>query len=95
MLEGLRRSAPVYFGGADNQEPTEEQIVDPPPCGYRLTKEQFKTLHPVLALHGIAGRRSGNSYVVPMGQPAEPVIPLLLDARGTRHSVEGEALKNC
>jgi hypothetical protein len=30
-----------------------------------------------------------------MGQAAEPVIPLLLDARGNRHSVEGEPVTDC
>ncbi|TAL18874.1 MAG: carboxypeptidase, partial [Frankiales bacterium] len=28
--EGRRRSAPVYFGGADNRPPTEDEVLDPP-----------------------------------------------------------------
>jgi hypothetical protein len=93
--EGRRRSAPVYFGGADNQEPTEEQIVDPPPCGYALTQKEFTAVRQTLALHGIRARKTGNAYAISMAQSAEPVIPLLLDARGTRHAVEGEALDRC
>jgi hypothetical protein len=94
-LEGKRRNAPVYFGGADNQEPTEEQIVDPPPCGYELDKKQYVEMRNVFQLHGIATRKKGGSYSVSMGQPAEPVIPLLLDARGTRHSIEATPLDDC
>ena len=58
--EGKRRNEPVYFGGADNAEPTEEQIADPPPCGYELAKDQIGGLNRAFALLGIG--RSG-SYV--------------------------------
>ena len=94
-LEGRRRSAPVYFGGADNQAPTAEQIVDPPPCGYELMKKQYLGMREVFGLHGISSRKTGDTYGVYMGQPAEPVIPLLLDARGARHSIEAKPLDRC
>ena len=42
-----------------------------------------------------AHKRSLGAAFVPMGQPAEPVIALLLDGRGLRHSVEGEPLSDC
>jgi Zinc carboxypeptidase len=93
--EGRARSAPVYFGGADNQEPAPEDVVDPPPCGYSLTGDQLKEHRTLLDLHGIRFKRSRGAAFVPMGQPAEPVIPLLLDARGLRHSVEGKPLADC
>ena len=95
-LEGRNRSAPVYFGGADNQEPAPEDVVDPPPCGYLLTPEQVAEQRTVLSLLGIRTlpSDSGGAFV-PMGQPAEPLIPLLLDARGLRHAVEGEPLDDC
>ncbi|HEX2085316.1 MAG TPA: M14 family metallocarboxypeptidase [Solirubrobacteraceae bacterium] len=93
--EGRARSAPVYFGGADNQEPAEEDVVDPPPCGYRLTAEQLAEHRTVLQLLGIRSRKSGGGAFVPMGQAAEPLIPLLLDARGNRHAVEGEPVDDC
>jgi hypothetical protein len=93
--EGRDRSAPVYFGGADNQEPAEEDVVDPPPCGYRLTREQLAGQRTVLELHGIRWKRSRGAAFVPMGQSAEPLIPLLLDGRGLRHSVEGEPVTDC
>jgi hypothetical protein len=96
IAEGQGRSAPVYFDGADNQEPTAEGTVNPPPCGYRLTSAQVEQLGPRLDLHGISifDSDDGGPFV-PLGQPAEPLIPLLLDARGTRHAVEGKPLDSC
>jgi Zinc carboxypeptidase len=93
--EGRKRNVPVYFGGADNQEPTPEQTAKGP-CGYELTAGEFAKVRTALALHGVRIDPQGHgSAWVPMDQPAEPVIPLLLDARGTRHSVEGTAAENC
>ena len=86
-LEGQRRSAPVYFAGADNDPPAAEFVVDPPPAAYALTLAQSEQVAGLLALHGIRTRRSGSEILVNMGQAAEPVIPLLLDARGKRHVV--------
>ncbi len=93
--EGRERSAPVYFGGADNEAPAEEDVVDPPPCGYRLTADQIAEHRSVLDLLGIRSRRSGGGAFVPLGQAAVPLIPLLLDGRGLRHSVEGEPVADC
>ena len=93
--EGKKRNAPVYFGGADNQEPTAEEIQDPPPCGYQISAGQAKGLARTFDLLGIRGVVRGSKVYVPMGQPAEPVIPLLLDARGPRHAVEGKAVMKC
>lgn len=93
--EGRTGSAPVYFGGADNQEPAEEDVVDPPPCGYLLSSEQATSLKQVLKLHGIRTERQGSNTFVSMAQAAEPLIPLLLDARGSRSATEGEPLSDC
>ncbi|MFP5297479.1 MAG: M14 family metallocarboxypeptidase [Actinomycetota bacterium] len=91
--EGRKRSAPVYFDGADNEEPTVMQ--DPPPCGYRLDAEQFDAVSLTLELLGVKTKKAGASYFVPMAQPAEPLIPLLLDERGNRHAVAAEMLETC
>jgi hypothetical protein len=91
IKEGKLRNEPVYFGGADNAEPTQEQIVDPPPCGYKLSKAQLSQLKKTLPLLGI---RASKSYVS-MAQVAEPLIPLLLDERGTRHSVTATPVGKC
>lgn len=84
--EGARRDTPVYFDGADNEAPT--QVADPPPAAYDLTPEQFTEVRTALHLHGIKRTGApGGGFRVPMAQEAEPVIPLLLDGRGKRHSV--------
>jgi hypothetical protein len=93
--EGAARSAPVYFGGADNEDPAPEQVVTPPPCGYGLTAEQLARLGPRLGLHGIATFQDGGRTIVPLGQAAEPLIPLLLDDRGARNVVSAPALGAC
>ncbi len=95
VKEGRKRSAPVYFGGADNQEPTPEQIVDPPPCGYELTDEQFDKVKRTMKLMGMRFKKRAGKIIVHMNQVNEPMIPLLLDARGTRHEVEGKPLDKC
>jgi Zinc carboxypeptidase len=91
IKEGKARNEPVYFGGADNAEPTAEQVVDPPPCGYKLSKGDLETLQKVLPL--LAIKRSGT--YVKMSQVSEPLIPLLLDERGTRHAVAGKPVDKC
>jgi hypothetical protein len=91
IKEGKQRNEPVYFGGADNAEPSEDQIVDPPPCGYEVAKSDLAKLKETLALLDI--RHSGS--FVKMSQVSEPVIPLLLDERGTRHSVAGKPVNDC
>lgn len=91
IKEGRLRSEPVYFGGADNSEPADDQVQDPPPCGYELTKEQLAQVKLTMALLGIDTRRT---YVT-MGQEAEPVIALLLDERGARRSVSATADMKC
>ncbi len=95
ILEGRRRGAPVYFGGADNQAPTEEQVVDPPPCGYLLTAQQVKDNRITLALQGIRYAARGKGFYITLGQSAEPLIPLLVDQRGARHSTEGDPVMKC
>ncbi len=91
--EGRKRSEPVYFDGADNEEPT--TVQDPPPCGYFLTQEQLRSVGNTLALLDIAALLSGKKVYVPMGQPGEPLIPLLLDERGARHGVAGKPDSSC
>jgi hypothetical protein len=91
--EGRDRDAPVFFGGADNDPATAEEQLFPPPSGYRLTAAQAAEVGGLLDLHGISRRVANDgATVVPMAQPAEPLIPLLLDGSGERHVVPGERL---
>jgi hypothetical protein len=91
--EGAERSAPVYWYGADNDPPTADEQLFPPPSGYRLAAAEAAGLQSLFGLHGIGTRVAGDgSVVVPMAQPAEPVIPLLLDARARRSVTSAEPL---
>lgn len=84
--EGADRSAPVYWAGADNDPPTAAEQLFPPPSGYGLTTEQHRELTELFALHAIGTTVAADgTVVVPMGQSAEPVIPLLLDERASRN----------
>ncbi|MFN2525362.1 MAG: M14 family metallocarboxypeptidase, partial [Actinomycetota bacterium] len=95
ILEGLRRSAPLYFGGADNQPPEDSDVVDPPPCGYMLSASQVGDVAKALALQGISYTARAGGFFVTLGQTAEPLIPLLVDERGTRHGTEGKPVMKC
>jgi len=86
--EGVAQNVPMYFGGADNQPPTDAETVYPPVCAYDLTPAEHAQHAETLELHGIETVELESGAVrVPMGQAAEPVIPLLLDARGPRRIV--------
>ena len=91
-LRAARSSAPVYFGGADNDPPTAAEIQDPAPVRYDLKAADARKLEDVFALHGIRTRQTASGVSVAMAQHARPVIPLLLDARGRRHLVEGKPI---
>jgi hypothetical protein len=90
--EGAEASTPVYFYGADNSAPTPSQIQDPPPIAYRLTAAQAEQHALTLSLHGIRTEADADGVLVPMGQAARPVIPLLLDSRARRTLVAGQPI---
>ena len=91
IAEGAARSAPVYFGGADNQEPARRGRRQP--AAVRLparppTQVGRARAAPRPARHRRSTGAEGGPFV-PLGQSAEPLIPLLLDARGTRKTIDG------
>jgi hypothetical protein len=99
--EGRAQSEPVYLSGQD-EDTTATQNGDPeesidPPCGYDLTPAQLTSVAEILDLHGIeAAPSSGGGARVSMAQPAEPVIPLLLDERNAdRAETDATALETC
>ncbi|MGH2691798.1 MAG: M14 family metallopeptidase [Actinomycetota bacterium] len=93
--EGLAQNAPVYFSGQDEDSTIRENApavvyVYPPPCAYDLTPAQAEQARAALELHGIRILDNADGGLrIPMGQEAEPVIPLLLDGRGSRDLVQG------
>lgn len=91
--EGLAQNQPSYFGGADNTTPPTSEVVYPPPCYYRLTPAQATQSGTLRDLHGIQGvAQEDGTLRVPLGQPAEPVVPLLFDARGDRKELTATAV---
>ncbi|MFJ1546252.1 M14 family metallocarboxypeptidase [Streptomyces sp. NPDC088246] len=92
---GLKDRGPIYLGGADNESPQAGQVLQDPPCGYRLTKAQFDDIKDELALHGVTSRPDGDGAYVPLRQQARNLIPLLLDERATYHLTNGQADTAC
>ncbi|MDJ1131072.1 M14 family metallopeptidase [Streptomyces iconiensis] len=88
---------PVYLGGADNEPPTEEQVLTDPPCGYRLTGDQWDGVKTTLGLHGIKAERQGrgDGVLVPLRQEQRALVPLLLDKRAEFKLTDGTPATTC
>lgn len=86
--EGRSGKGQFFFGGADNEAPTESQAVDAP-CGYTVDAAQLAQVAQTLDLHGIETTpAAGGGAQVTMGQPARGVIPFLLDGRAPHSPVD-------
>ena len=84
------------------EDPSPEQILEEPPCGYLLTEEEFSgprtdgdtTIAERIQAHGwrVAERKQG--YMVPLSQPHRGLIPLLLDAQAAEEwaGIDGDRL---
>jgi hypothetical protein len=95
---------PPLLSAPDVDAPTPEMILDDPPCGYFLSKEQYSgerpegTVKERLRLHGIAVKRApgnidlGRGHLVRMTQPLRGLIPPLLDPQAVEPMVDGVRL---
>lgn len=84
------------MGGADWTPPTEDQVLNTPPCGYLLNSLQAELVSVQAELFGLETKPVGEGAVFfPMDQPLGAVIPLLLDARAAHNLVDGLALDDC
>ncbi|MHB9757538.1 M14 family metallopeptidase [Streptomyces sp. BYX5S] len=93
--KGFEDDGPIYVGGADNDPAEPAEIIQDPPCGYRLSAAQYAEFGDELALHGITVRKSGKGAFVPLGQSERALVALLLDARATYHLTEAEPDTRC
>ncbi|MEU3654153.1 M14 family metallocarboxypeptidase [Streptomyces sp. NPDC032161] len=92
---GFKDRGPVFLGGADNETPDAGQVLQDPPCGYRLTKDRFDEVEDELVLHGVTARPDGDGAYVPLRQSARNLIPLLLDERAAHHLTDGRPDTSC
>jgi hypothetical protein len=87
-------------GEAPPPDEPAEGVLDPPPCGYLLTDQQYTGPQPDgrpvadrLAAHGIKVQRRGpRGWYVPMQQPLRGLIPLLLDGEAAEPMVAGQRI---
>ncbi|MGI5379619.1 M14 family metallopeptidase [Streptomyces sp. CA-251387] len=93
-LAGWADTGPVYLGGADNDPPEPADVIQHPPCGYRLTPDQYTQVKDELALHGVKSKATSTGALVPLRQSLRALIPLLLDERAPYHITVGEPV-NC
>ncbi|QKV91773.1 DUF2817 domain-containing protein [Streptomyces sp. NA02950] len=97
-LAGYADRGPVYLGGADNDPAEENEILQDPPCGYRLDAAQYGEVKDELALHGVRVRRDSGpvgGVLVPLRQSARALVPLLLDERAAYHLTTGRPADDC
>jgi Zinc carboxypeptidase len=107
-LQALNRGRIVFRGSYDvpafppphpgespppPEVPTEDQILEQPPCGYLLTEVQYNgprtdgppglttTLAERIDAHGWRVQTRPGGYMVPLTQPERGLIPLLLDGQ--------------
>jgi hypothetical protein len=89
---GVFREGPYYWYGnsEDPGPPPVDAILADPPCGYLLTPAQVVTVQPWIDGFDVTTVRHDATVYVPMGQEAQPVIGLMLDARSAgSNEVEG------
>jgi hypothetical protein len=90
---GAEQSEPFFLFGADNDPPDDEDVLDPPPCGYVIDTAQAQQIESPVELFPLVTEQVADDVVfVTMAQPMMTVVPLLLDADARANLVDGVAL---
>ena len=84
------------------ENPSPDQILEDPPCGYLLSHEQYieprtdgdTTVRQRIDAHGwdVHSRQRPRSHLVPLAQPERGLIPLLLDAQAAEPLVGAQRM---
>ncbi|WP_164215903.1 M14 family zinc carboxypeptidase [Virgibacillus sp. YIM 98842] len=98
---GAHQSEPFYLDGTYYREgeilpPSDEDVLDPPPCGYLLNTSQAERISRHINIFSLETEKvSEHGVFITMAQPMMTMIPHIMDEGSEHKLVEGLALYDC